>query len=89
MTRYGNLQDVVQCSWYWPRIDAAEHSMLQKYNKTACNFEDPLTGAFIRCAGGESIRFTTCGPGVDEVVSPVALPLLLVCISRDFPPHSG
>eukprot|EP00873_Tetraselmis_striata_P029058 jgi/Tetstr1/449322/TSEL_003837.t1 len=68
MTRYGNLQDVVQCSWYWPRIDAAEHSMLQKYNKTACNFEDPLTGAFIRCAGGESIRFTTCGPGVDEIL---------------------
>jgi hypothetical protein len=67
ISSYGELDKVVQCAPNFPILDANMFALLQKYNRTGCNYQDPLSGDFVECVGTENIRFTACGFGIDEV----------------------
>lgn len=43
------------------------YGLVKKYKKTACNYNDPITGAYVACQGGEDVTFVPCaGFGVQE-----------------------
>lgn len=68
ITGFADLNNVAMCTRPSLKIGPDVFALLAKNNKTACNYFEPHTGRFIQCQGRESIRFSPCNFGVEEVL---------------------